>query len=274
MMSRSNLMRLMLVLRARKIIFHSLKAIGLVDDILDCRATTLQSQDQLILFSKNLVALCHSLVNVGLSNCNLLFILSLVLGKLGALEVRLDSQPQLPPEPGLTNVPVPNGALKAIKSKLLVLHFLKDQPGGFSSCLRLQPCYDTADPVFTNFLHVTQNTSPEEDFGVSQAVLFSLKLNGVQDSLCSSLIVLGLGNSSSSQDIVSGLELRVQHLVGEALTADSNTSQHSITLVLVHNKARLNSSRNLVGVGDNTTDKGRISSIQGLHEVIKLGLVE
>merc|ERR1719192_1004752 len=35
-------------------------------------------------------------------------------------------------------------------------------------------------------------------------------------------------------------------------------------------KARYNSSGNLVGVGDNATDEGGISCIQGLHEVIKL----
>ena len=42
----------------------------------------------------------------------------------------------------------------------------------------------------------------------------------------------------------------------------------------MHNKTRLNSSRDLVSVGDNTTDERGVSGIQGLHEVIKLALVE
>merc|ERR1719245_1681700 len=39
-------------------------------------------------------------------------------------------------------------------------------------------------------------------------------------------------------------------------------------------QARINHSRLLVGVGDHTTDEGRISGIQSLHQIIKLTLVE
>merc|ERR1711962_15631 len=103
---------------------HGLNAVGLVNDVLDGRSTRLQSKDQLILLVHELVMLSSNLV--AFSNSNLLFILSLVLGELGALEVGLDGQPQLPPEPGLTNVVVPDGALQAVEGKLLVLHLLED----------------------------------------------------------------------------------------------------------------------------------------------------
>merc|ERR1719422_1842472 len=40
----------------------------------------------------------------------------------------------------------------------------------------------------------------------------------------------------------------------------------------MHHKVGLNSSRNLVGVGDNTTDEVGLSLVQGGHQVIKLAL--
>merc|ERR1712223_1664222 len=114
-----------------EIILLSLNPVGFVNDILDSRATTLKSKNQFILFSTDLliysldfVAFSNSLVNIGFSNGNLLFILSLVLSKLGTFEVRLDGQPQLPPEPSLTNVVVTNGSLEAVKSQFLILQLL------------------------------------------------------------------------------------------------------------------------------------------------------
>merc|ERR1719245_394511 len=243
------------------IILHGLNTVGLVNDLLNSRSTTLQSQDKLILFSldlvvlsDDLVAFSNSLVNVCLSNGNLLLVLSLVLSKLGALEVRLDSQPQLPPQPGLANVPVPDGTLETVQGQLLVLHLLEDKPRGLSSGLGLKPRQDGSNPVLTDFLHVAKVTSTEEDLGVSKPVLLRLSLNGIQDTLGSSLVVLGLSHSGGSKDVVPHLEFWVDHLVGEALTANGNTSQHTVTLVLMHDQARLNTSGDLVSVGDNTTD--------------------
>ena len=65
--------------------------------------------------SNNCIAFSHSFVNVFLSNSNLLLILSLVLAKLGALEVGLDSIPELPPEPDLANIIVPDGSLATVE---------------------------------------------------------------------------------------------------------------------------------------------------------------
>merc|ERR1719410_3173236 len=85
-------------------------------------------------------------------------------------------------------------------------------------------------------------------------------------------IILGLGDSLGSDDVVSGLELGIEGLVGEAHAADGDTSQDTITLVLMHHKVGLNSSGDLVGVGDNTTDEVGLSLVEGGHQVIKLTL--
>merc|ERR1719150_1756189 len=255
-----------------EIILLSLNPVGFVNDILDSRATTLKSKNQFILFSTDLlihsldfVAFSNGLVNIGFSNGNLLFILSLVLSKLGTFEVRLNGQPQLPPKPSLTNVVVTNGSLEAVESQFLILQLLEDETRGFSSGLGLQPRQDRANTVFTNLFHETKDTSTE---------LLRVQCNGLHDCSSSILVLLCLGNCSSSQDVITFLEFRVENLVGESSPANGNTSQHTVTLVLMHDKTRLNTSGDLVSVGDNTTDEGRISSIQGLHQVIKLGLVE
>merc|ERR1719422_1753131 len=102
--------------------------------------------------------------------------------------------------------------------------------------------------------------------------LLLVKLDNIHDSSSSSLVILGLSHSLGSNDVVSGLELRVGKFVGKTSSADGDTSQDTVTLVLMHHKARLNSSGDLVGVGDNTTDKVRLSLVQGGHQVIKLTL--
>merc|ERR1719195_1760269 len=224
--------------------------------------------------SLNLFPVSQSLINVGFSNGNLLFIFSLVLSKLGTFEVGLDSQPQLPPKPSLTNVVVTDGSLKAVKGQLLILQLLEYKTRGFTSGLSLKPRQDHTNTIFTDFFHVTQDTSTEEDFGMTKTELLRIQLDSFHNSASSILVFLCLGNSSGSQDIVAGLEFRIKNLVGESSSANGNTSQYTITLVLMHDKTRFNSSGNLVGVGYNTTDEGRISSIQGLHQIIKLGLVE
>merc|ERR1719270_1428783 len=115
-----------------QIISGILKASGFVNDILDSRSSRLEGKNQLRLFSRELgvnfndsVALSNSLVNVGLSNSNLVLVLLLVLAKLGALEVGLDGQPDLHPQPGLGNHHGLDGSLAGVQSKLLVLELLE-----------------------------------------------------------------------------------------------------------------------------------------------------
>ena len=75
----------------------------------------------------------------------------------------------LPPEPGFSNVVVSDSPLAAVQGKFLLLHLLEDQSGSFASSLWLKPWQDTTNPIFTNFLHVTKDTSAEEDLCMAKA---------------------------------------------------------------------------------------------------------
>merc|ERR1712183_495629 len=106
--------------------------------------------------SLDFIAICYCSVNICLSNCNLLFIFCLVLSKLSALEVRLESQPDLPPEPSFANHVVPDCSLAAVKSHLLVLHLLKAHSGLLTSTISLKPRQNLRNSVFTSFFHLTK----------------------------------------------------------------------------------------------------------------------
>ena len=91
-----------------EVISGVLKTSGFVNDLLDSRSSRLESENQLRLLSRKLgvdvndsIALSDCLVNVGLSNSNLVLVLLLVLAKLGALEVGLDGQTDLHTQTGL-----------------------------------------------------------------------------------------------------------------------------------------------------------------------------
>merc|ERR1719400_2346188 len=235
--------------------------------------------NKLVLLSRELgvdldhsTTISHSLVDVGLGNGDLLLILLLVLSKLGALEVGLDGKPKLEPEPGLGHHVGTDGTLASIQGHLLVLQFLELHPGGLASGTGLQPGEDGADLVLTLLLHPATNAGPEEDQGVAKPELLLVQLDNVHDSSGSSLVILSLGNSRGSDDVVPGLELRIGKLVGESSAADGNTSKHTVALVLVHHKAWLDASGLLVGVGHNTTDEVGLSLVEGGHQVIKLTL--
>merc|ERR1719297_61271 len=250
-----------------------------VNDLLDGRSSRLQGKGQLgllsheaVIDSLDLASGLKSLTNVSLGKFNLLLVFLLVLSKLGALEVGLDGQPDLHPQPGLCNHHGSDGSLASVQSHLLVLELLESHSGGLASGSRLQPGKNVSDLVLTELFHLTSNTSSEEDLGVSKTVLLLIHLHNIHDNLSSGLVILGLGNSLGSDDVVSGLELGIEGLVGESHAADGDTSQDTITLVLVHHKVGLNSSGDLVSVGDNTTDEVGLSLVEGGHQVIKLTL--
>ena len=71
------------------------------------------------------------------------------------------------------------------------------------------------------------------------------------------------------------------------LPADGNSSQNPITLILMHDKSRLNTlntkyfkyfniknkqttSWNLVGIGNNTSNEMRLSFVESCHQIIQL----
>merc|ERR1719175_405208 len=190
-----------------------------------------------------------SSVNVGLGFSNLVLVLLLELAKLGALEVGLDGKPELEPEPGLGHHVGTDGALAGGQGHLLVLQLLELHPGGLATGTGLQPGKDRSNLVLALLLHPATNASPEEDEGVAQPELLLVQLDDVHHSLSGGLVVLGLGNGSGSDDVVPSLELRIGQLVGEASTADGDSGEHTVALVLVHHQAGLDASGDLVVLG-------------------------
>merc|ERR1711963_1052256 len=256
-----------------------LNAGGFVDDLLDSGAAGLEGQHQLVLLSGELGvdfsdggALSAGLVNVSLGDGDLVLVLLLVLAELSALEVGLDGQPDLHPEPGLGNHEGLDGALAGVESQLLVLQLLELHPGGLASGSGLQPGEDSTNPVLTDLLHLTELSSAEEDLGVSQPELLLVHLDDVHHGAGGGLVVLGLGHSSGGEDVVASLEFGVQHLVGETLPADGDTGQHTVTLVLVHDQVGLHTSGLLVSVGHHATDEVRLGLVEGGHQVVQLTL--
>ena len=134
-------------------------------------------------FSLLFIRLC--LAYVLFRNSNLFFILSLVLSELGAFEVRFDSQPELPPEPGFANVPVADGPLAAVEGQLLVLQFLVHLARLFASSLGLKEGQNSANLVLADFLHVAKDSSTEENFGVAKSELLGVQFYSGEDSTCS-----------------------------------------------------------------------------------------
>merc|ERR1719270_322300 len=111
---------------------HVLNPDSFVNDLLNSRSSRLEGQGEFILLSHepimdslNLLTISNSLVNVSLSQGNLVLVLLLVLSKLRALEVGLYGQPDLHPLPGLGDHVHPDGSLTGVQSKLLVLELLE-----------------------------------------------------------------------------------------------------------------------------------------------------
>merc|ERR1712073_87014 len=158
--------------------------------------------------------------------------------------------------------------------ELLVLQLLELHTAGLASGSGLQPGEDGSNLVLTLLLHPTEDTGSEEDLGVTKTELLLVQLDGIHDGSSSSLVVLGLGHSLGSHNVVASLELRVQHFVGEASSADGDTGQHTVALVLVHDEAGLHTSGDLVGVGHHATDEVGVGLVEGGHQVVKLTLEE
>ena len=100
-------------------------------------------------------ALGHGFVDVGLGQGDLVLVLLLVLPELGALQVGLDGQPDLHPEPGLGNHVGLDGTLARVESQLLVLQLLELHTRGLASSSGLQPGQNASNSVLTDLLHLT-----------------------------------------------------------------------------------------------------------------------
>ena len=136
----------------------------------------------------------------------------------------LNEHPDLEPLPGLGQQVGTESSLAAVQGQFLVLELLELHPGGLATGTGLKPGKDRANLVLALLLHPAANACPEEDQGVAQPELLLVKLDNVHHSLGGSLVVLGLGNSSGSNDVVPSLELGIGQLVGEASCREINIS--------------------------------------------------
>jgi len=107
---------------------------------------------------------------------------------------------------------------------------------------------------------------------VTKTPLFLVKLDYIEDSTSSCFVVLSFCYCLGSKNIVASFEFRVHHFVGESSSTNGNTGKDTIALVLMHYKARLNTSRNLVSVGNNATNEVRLSFVECGHQIVKLTL--
>lgn len=69
------------------------------------------------------------------------------------------------------------------------------------------------------------------------------------------------------------LEVGVVHAVGESLTANTDTLQHTVTGQLVHDQVGIDEARLLQLVGNDATHEVRLGRAQSGHQVVKLLLV-
>lgn len=69
------------------------------------------------------------------------------------------------------------------------------------------------------------------------------------------------------------LEVGVDHPVGEALAANTDTFKYTVTSQLVHHKMGIDDSRLLQLVGDDATHEVRLGGPQSRHQVVQLFLI-
>ena len=109
---------------------------------------------------------------------------------------------------------------------------------------------------------------------MSQPVLLRIKMNCIENCKGSIFVLLSLSYQLSSENIVPDLKINIGHFVWESFSADGNTCQNTITLILMHDQAWFNHARHLVSVWYNTTNEGWFSWVQDFHQVIQLPLVK
>lgn len=68
-------------------------------------------------------------------------------------------------------------------------------------------------------------------------------------------------------------EVGIVHSVGESLSANTDTFQHTVTGQLVHYQVGINKTWSFGFVGDDTTDEMGLSGSQSGHQVVQLFLV-
>jgi hypothetical protein len=98
-----------------------------------------------------------------------------------------------------------------------------------------------AKAFIAHVFQVTENSSFEEDFGVSKFVFCWIKLKSQQNLLCHNFTVnKPLWDSIWCQDAVSLFELSVNDSAGVSFTANTNSFKYTVTLELVKYQFSIN----------------------------------
>lgn len=120
----------------------------------------------------------------------------------GDVKQRLNLNPQLPPRPSSELEVFAQVALYNLESQPLILQFLVVLSAEVTSDVGLHPGDNFAETVVTEFFHLTQDTSPEEDLGVTQSVQFSVELGGRQNDFGTLLGVALFADFFRAEDFV------------------------------------------------------------------------
>ena len=131
-----------------------------------------------------------------------------------------------------------------------------------------------SDPEVSLFFKMSQNSSTEEDLGLTNTVKAGVQLESLDHFLASLLAVHeSLGNDVGCQQFVSLPELLEGDPVGESLSADSDALEDTVTPQLVQDQGGVDFSRPLLVVGDDAPDKVGVGVAQGHHQLAQLVLV-
>ena len=122
---------------------------------------------------------------------------------------------------------------------------------------------------------MSQNSSTEEDLGLTNTVKAGVQLESLDHFLASLLAVHeSLGNDVGCQQFVSLPELLEGNPVGETLTTDTDTLKDTVTSELIQNQRSIDLARLLLVVGNDASDEVGVGVPQGDHQLGELLLVE
>ncbi|KAF1769639.1 hypothetical protein GCK72_001456 [Caenorhabditis remanei] len=196
-----------------------------------------------------------------------------LLGFLSGLEHWLDLSVKLEPFPGTECAPGADVALDDEKSGTLLhttLAFLESQ---VPSDLGLESSEDGGKFLVTDVFEMSKNSGLEEDLGETDTEHFLVEGSVVDefghDGLSTLLlVVIGLG-LLGGKDSVTLDEVWMEGSVGESLSANSDSFQHSVASKLVENQSGVDHSALFLLVWNDATDEMWVSLVEHSHQVVE-----
>ncbi|KAF1751668.1 hypothetical protein GCK72_018222 [Caenorhabditis remanei] len=238
-----------------------------------------ETQEQSVLLLNQIGNLALQLGTSDLSSLNGFLELLDLLGKFShsflffsSLEHWLDLSEELEPFPGSESAPSTDVALDNEQSGLLFITTTNFSLGEVRANTRLEHGDDSGENLVTQVFKLGKNSGLEEDLGLSDLEFLISQVSVIGDFVedsNGSLLWIRILCSFSSKDSITVLEVWVEHSVGESLTANSDSFQHSVAGKLVKNESRVDDSRGLHLVWNNTTDEMWVSLVKHVHQVVE-----